>query len=317
MCLSMPPPPPPVARIHVPAWDTGIVNPANPAYEFVKRFTAGRAPIIWKDALVTVRISDPDWLSRATQAVSDLPRADLCVLYTYTTQVYHILTTFLRDARVPDGMVHDPTVEWRYGEEALRDRADTGDCLTRGHDTEDDALCRFDVAWALPRSAAKYRTIAACYAALRPYFTATFKRTCRERCIESNPGLMFYTRAESGLLSDFKRTIPRMRAVDWARCMRRFVRSLDGIFDRMPPCRTAFYVYRGTSPSLKPPPLGDRDTYTSTSLSPDVARQFAGRHGTVTRILVPPGSKVIPLIAMGRYEEQEILLPRHGSRGTA
>lgn len=278
----------------------------NPAYDFTRRFTAGREPIVWAIRKHAVTTNDAAWMRECGRAVASLSRAELCVMHAYSTQTYSRITQFLRGLPVSElDLIHDASQEWMYGETRMLLDVRAGNrsgFLAPGVDPS--ALAALLVAWAAPPSVAKGRLCMRRYAALRPNFTSTFLRLCRVLSVRFNTGVAFV--AQSGMtLRAFEHAIPLMTAGDWRRILNRFVASLDAIFAKMPPCHKGFYVYRGEASRRH---THGNTSFVSTSLDMGTARHFAT--GKLLRFLVPAGSQVLPLMCISRYEEQEVLLPR-------
>lgn len=87
------------------------------------------------------------------------------------------------------------------------------------------------------------------------------------------------------------------------------IETLDNIFERIPPVKHSFIVYRGIKDKL----TKDIQSYVSTSLDKNVALEFMGEECCFLEITVSAGSKILPLFVNSRYaSEQEILLSRFG-----
>lgn len=276
----------------------------NPGYDFIERFVAGRAPIVWTRKRQTVTTNDPVWLRECCNVVANLSRAELCVMHVYTTQAYAQVTRFLRGASVKElGLIYDSSHDWKAGEIAMRDnirQKNRSAYLTQSVSPRKlEALLR---AWHEPRSEEQSKLCWKRFSALRPNFTAKFLRLCKTSSVRNHSGVVFAAQAGQPLVA-FKKAIPRLTLRDWHRILLRFVADLDAIFLKMPKCYKAFYVYRGLGRSGQ----GSDPSFTSTSLDQD-ARHFA--KPTLLRITVPMGSRVLPLLCISRYEEQEVLLPR-------
>lgn len=277
----------------------------NPGYDFIERFIEGQEPVLWTKKIQTVMTNDPVWLRECCRAVANLSREELCVMHVYTTQAYAQVTQFLRGVPVKKlGLIYDSLHEWRAGEIAMRDNIrlkNRSRFLTPSVDPRKlDALLS---AWREPRSEEQFKVCWECFSALRPNFTPKFLRICKTLSVRNHSGVVFAAQAEQPLVA-FEKAIPQMRSQDWHRIMIRFVADLDAIFVKMPQCHKAFYVYRGEGK------LGQRShlSFISTSLDQDSARHFA--KPTLLRITVPAGSRVLPLLCISRYKEQELLLPR-------
>ena len=87
---------------------------------------------------------------------------------------------------------------------------------------------------------------------------------------------------------------------------------IDNLFAEAPRTTKPLYLWRGVTVSighldLKLPIL------TSTTYRYSIAQHFASPKGTVLRVLLPPGTPIIPLDTISHYEgkEREILLPRN------
>ena len=81
-------------------------------------------------------------------------------------------------------------------------------------------------------------------------------------------------------------------------------------FELIPPIERPITVYRGIGEE----PIALNKAFMSTSRSIGRAKQFTGMDCCLLKILVPPGSKIIPLWSISSHGyEQEILLPLGGS----
>lgn len=89
------------------------------------------------------------------------------------------------------------------------------------------------------------------------------------------------------------------------------VDTLDDLFDDISLLTETLIVYRGIS---KYYPFENINTFISTSLDKNVSISFSGKYCCILQIILPPGSKVIPLRSMSKLPgEEEILLPRNGN----
>lgn len=277
----------------------------NPAYDFIKRFVGGRESIRWTIQLLTVSTNDPVWLHECCSVVAGLSRAELCVMHVYTTQAYTQITHFLRGTSVKSlGLIHSSD-EWKAGENQMlnnvRHKNKSG-FLSAG--VNPGKLHALLTAWRAPRSEGKYKICRKCYAALRPHFTKKFLRVCKSASVRNHVGVVYS--AQSGqTLPAFLKAIPILTCRDWHRILLRFVADLDAIFAKMPQCKKAFYLYRGEGKAKGQ--AKEHPSFTSTSLDQDTARYFA--KPTLLRITAPVGSRVLPLLCISRYQEQEVLLP--------
>lgn len=281
----------------------------NPAYDFVKRFIGGRETILWTQKRHTVTTNDPVWFQECCRVVAGLSRAELCLMHVYTTQAYAQITQFLRGASVAElGLIYNIQNEWMSGEtkmlDNVRHRNKSGFLST---DVDPHKLQELLGAWRAPRSHKKFKMCWQCYTALRPHFTHKFLQLCKGVAVRNHGGIVFA--AQSGLtLTDFQKAIPLMTARDWNRILVGFISDLDKIFVKMPQSLKAFYLYRGEGKAKEGKGAGN-PSYTSTSLDQNAALQFA--KPTLLRITVPVGSRVLPLLCLSRYAEQEVLLPRN------
>lgn len=76
-------------KIDVPAFDFRVLDARNASYAFVKRFVAGRAPLVRWTVPVRVRADRAQWMLECCAAVMALPRADVCCLSAYSTCVVY------------------------------------------------------------------------------------------------------------------------------------------------------------------------------------------------------------------------------------
>jgi hypothetical protein len=114
-------------------------------------------------------------------------------------------------------------------------------------------------------------------------------------------------------LEAYATVLPHITPFGWRKVIERFVADLDAAFGRMPPTPHALAVYRGVGI----PREASDPAYLSTSMSRRTAADFAaeGCPHCLAEITVPAGSRVLPMLTVSRYREQEVLLPR-GERGS-
>lgn len=119
-----------------------------------------------------------------------------------------------------------------------------------------------------------------------------------------HPAVPTFLRAPT--LIRFISAVPFVSATGWRMILDAFVRRLDGLFEKMPPLPVALTVYRGTRTAR----VRSRKTYTSCTLQPNIAKDFAkGPEATVHVLRIPTGSRVLPLMPLTRYAaECEVLL---------
>ena len=90
---------------------------------------------------------------------------------------------------------------------------------------------------------------------------------------------------------------------------RKLIDLIDDAFEGVPPTQQPITIYRG----IQGPFLLDAVSYVSTSHDPDIAKSFTGKHCCRLKILIPPGSHVLPIEKISNMpNEKEILLPREG-----
>jgi hypothetical protein len=86
------------------------------------------------------------------------------------------------------------------------------------------------------------------------------------------------------------------------------IKILETIFKTIPILEQSLTVYRGIDT-----PEQTTGSFISTSLKIDIAREFtSSKSPKILKILVSPGSKVIPLYVIDDYES-EVLLDKRGS----
>lgn len=90
--------------------------------------------------------------------------------------------------------------------------------------------------------------------------------------------------------------------------------SLDNLFKKIPPTTKDIIVYRGIHSSYEINTNFSEKGYTSTSLNEKVGKLFAPKQGCcLLKIIIPKGSKVIPLFGYSMSSESEVLLPRNAT----
>ena len=75
------------------SWGVQVPESNDPYYEFIKKYCAGRARIDFCAVDVDVGHVDQatkDWLVACGEAVSRLPRRDVCTLYVYTSTMHYV-----------------------------------------------------------------------------------------------------------------------------------------------------------------------------------------------------------------------------------
>ena len=117
--------------------------------------------------------------------------------------------------------------------------------------------------------------------------------------------LISYTGSESRLLNKSLREGASLRNKD-----KELLDKIDYAFSQVPAVTSPITVYRGINSNTFIP---DILAYVSTSLKQSVAMEATGNKCCLLEILIVPGSKILPLQSISRYEvEDEILLPRNG-----
>ena len=271
----------------LPVWDTGIANPANPLLAFARAYAAQtlRRPI----RFVPTRLSGLPrrhhaWLEACGRAVAALPRPLLCAMYVYSTQVYPVVTGFLRDPRTSTRSLGvDGATHWSEHSVGL---------------------------------SAAYRTHGiVLYLQAKAVFTEARAARMLLRLPQGASDALRARVARAANLSSleaYATVLPHITPFGWRKVIERFVADLDAAFGRMPPTPHALVVYRGVGTPREAETLGSDPAYLSTSLSRRTAVDFAaeGCPRCLAKITVPAGSRVLPMLTVSRYREQEVLLPR-------
>jgi hypothetical protein len=304
---------------------------------FVTRYSAGKRRIRWVNKPMKLTTEDPAWVAKACEAVRKLSRHDLCTLYTYTTQEYVTITSFLRHRGKKDDFdtefVHKWENEW-YNADSMRilvaSLSNNKHSCYLDRKVDEKLAVAFKEAWMLPQatkqqSYRKWKLVDRLYSELRPHFTKRFLKLSHKKTVELNRGLLLFPQAlrvyqkqpnvfpkEAGKLqslADFKKAIPYMTNRTWIHVLEQYVEDMDAIMKKMPPTECAMTVFRGTAEKKAADP-----SYLSTTLSKAIARNFVSRDTQkccVYRIEIPVGSHMLPIFCASRYwVEQEILLPR-------
>ena len=87
------------------------------------------------------------------------------------------------------------------------------------------------------------------------------------------------------------------------------VDNIDKAFVTVPPIEEPTVVYRG----IKDKYIPDLHSFISTSFDVDATHKFRGRHCCVLRILLPVGSKILPIKEISDHpDEKEVLIGRFG-----
>jgi len=91
----------------------------------------------------------------------------------------------------------------------------------------------------------------------------------------------------------------------------RMIALIDEAFENVPPIQSAITVYRGIDSAAFMP---DLSSYVSTSTNEGIGYSNTNSYCCLLQILVPAGSRILPLVGISNYpEEEEVLLPRTGS----
>lgn len=322
--------------IDIPKW----VVDTNEYISFVKHYSAGKDKILWETKSLQLMIGDPEWLSAACESITRLSRYELCTLYTYTTQMYSVVTGYLRhkcSTPFDTQLVHNPEEEWLAGYDILlspkRSKAALLD-LTGKVDKELVAAWKQAKAIQITSeetAEAKWALEKTCYTALRPYFTTGFLKRCRDNLIDTNQGILLFPQAvrvfkmtpsafpktvrKLTSLRDFKRAIPVMDNTVWTTLLKQFVNDVDSIIQKMPTTTRVMSCFRGVPHRISMKDMLADPAYISTTLSNKIASSFVDRDDLkccVYRFTLPIGSKMLPMMPVTRYSaEQEVLLPRH------
>lgn len=319
-------------KFDVNIWDTGIENPPNPYYEFVRQYAAGRTKMKWRKMRVDVSIQQKMWLDACSNALKALTRRELCTLYVYTTQAYATITDGLRNNGKFDvrSFQQKQADEWLYG---------LAVCITYIKNQRQDIMLKLFVgatpvdilnafkdsvnAYLLDKTETTNKDIHDRFAKLRPYFASKFSKKCHELALEFHEGLIFYNQIVSVMkppshsITFIKTILPKLNASDWQTILHQFVVDLDALFTKLPPVPTTFNVFRGTRSRISQNQLLHDAAFSSTTLSRKVAQGFMDetRKCCVHTIRVPKGTHVLPVMLISRYYgELELLLPRKVTR---
>lgn len=88
------------------------------------------------------------------------------------------------------------------------------------------------------------------------------------------------------------------------------LKNIDLAFKNSPIISQSLYVYKGIDKYMTE--FSDK-SYVSTSLTYLSAKSFSGTYCCILKILLPPGTKILPVMSISRAkEEDEILLDRNG-----
>ena len=88
---------------------------------------------------------------------------------------------------------------------------------------------------------------------------------------------------------------------------------IDTAFDNVPVTQTPIMLYRGVRINFRERLLSDINSYVSTSYDLNVAKSFTGKQCCLLKIIIPPGSSILPIEGISRSpNEREVLLPRYG-----
>lgn len=314
----------------IPTWNAEVDGPGvkDPQTAFTKDYVIGKRPIVFKGKVMK---GLPAGWKVPCDALPKLSRRQLCALYLYTTQMYEIVSTFLRSGRLDasrfkvndlaawptyvsvfsDGMLPSEFITKYADKRAVSTRAalEAKAALraNRSSVTDWDAYGR--------ESTKVDRAIASAVKKESSFFSKAFHARMRENVVEASDGFMFYDQAVRVLglkkrlsLTQWRAVLPGIDAKAWRRIMEQFVRDIDSVFEAMPgaPKATLYRGTRGAVPSANA-------SYTSATLKRSVARDFIDPEADccVITIKVPAGGKVVPLFGLSRYPvELEVLLPR-------
>lgn len=312
-------------------WDIRLPeNSHDPYYDFIRKYAAGQGRISFRPEEVDVGRANQatkDWLVACGEAVSRLPRRDVCTLYVYTSTMYYVANDFLRKGVVAN-MYYLP--EW------------TAQATTLAFQSMDIASYVKPSMTGSAEAVALRKAVAAGAAMKRPipwtertataYFEARdspvrkalldakpilskrlFSELARDAAMGST-GIMFYAQAkdivnEVRSLDDYLRVIPDISVGTWRKIVTKFITDMDSIIARMPVIKSLMVTYRGTQGTKAAETNRDK-AYVSTSLSADQAKHFAGKRCCMQVAHLKAGGRALPLMYVSRYPvELEILLP--------
>ena len=335
--------------VRIPRWKIGIENTDNPLYDFAKQYVAGKKRVRWEFEDIRVVAEDPVWLRDACAAMTKLARNELCVLYTYTTPIFNLVTGLLRhkgpSATFDTGLTHKAATEWMFGSLLFFRSVEDGtwERYINRHDAVKDIVSELEGTLKLPHSDKKLDKMDALYAQLKPNFNLKLLRSCHDKSLEYNNGIVLFAQARrlfarcskcDALLQpcdanicaiakhlkdikDFKRVVPHITSAGWVGMLELLIRDLDAVFLKMPPLYHPIHVYRGTKTRVTKSRAMKDPSFISTSLSESVAKDFYNPQEKccVTTFLLPTGSCVVPMLPITRYwGEYEVLLPRPHAR---
>lgn len=309
----------------------------DPYYEFIRKYCAGRARIDFRAEDIDVHHVDQttqDWLVACCEAVSRLPRRDVCTLYVYTSTMSYVAINFLRKGVVDKLYEYEPT-EWSRhaavlafegmdlasyikpsmagsaAAVAVRKAIDAGAAMKRPAPWTEASATKFFEARESP--------VRAALLAAKPALSNRLFAELERRAAMASPGLMFYAQATDVVpgvrsLSDYMRVMADIRAGTWRKIVAKFIADMDSNLARMPVTKSVIVTYRGTV-GTKAAATSRDPAYVSTSLSADQAKHFAGKSCCMQVARLRAGCRALPLMCVSRYPvELEILLPRLKNR---
>lgn len=319
-------------------WDVKLPEKSHdPYYDFVKMYCAGRARIEFRAEDINVPQdvdqATKDWLAACGEAVSRLPRRDVCTLYVYTSTMYYVAVDFLRKGVV--GKLYETPAEWTRHAAALAfqgmdiapyvkpSMTGTAAAVALREAIEAGAAMKRPKLWIKPTAIAFFEAreapVREALLDAKPALSSRFFAELARRAAMGSPGVMFYTQAKDVVpgirsLDDYLRVMANIRAGTWRKIVAKFVADMDSIISRMPAMESAIVTYRGTVGTKAAKTTLD-PAYVSTSLSVDQAKYFAGKWCCVQVARLKAGCRAIPLMCVSRYPvEMEILLPRLKNR---
>jgi hypothetical protein len=257
---------------------------------------------------------DELWLANACDYIQKLDKKSKTVLFAYSSPEYQVINAFKAGVKdVAESLVwknEPPKPERVYElmkEPSLRQKVFNGDLTD---------LIKLRLKCTKYSKKAKeifFKTYDEFIAAvkLRPmsFYKPAFFKESYVLDLKSSAAPVFYYQFCDVLgkctLSEYYAKIARITESQWNKILNKFVSDLDKIITECPVIPKPMTVFRGSHGKK----IRLMKTYTSTTLSRDIAKSFAGKECCIHEIRLPSGSHALPMMSISRHpEELEIII---------
>jgi hypothetical protein len=267
-----------------------------------------RRPFKYEYKKVRIQTDVVPWLLQACEYVKTLSKRQQTCLFAYSTPEFWTINVHKSGVDASSHLLWEPIEDYSYLAYELliakdRDQLFTGDLRealslrrkVKSLKRQPDAFDAYDAA---------FRDFAKLVGPER--YTDRFYARAEELAVRQSPAILFYDQFNDLFgpltLREYFKRIPHVSQAQWKAVLDLFVEELDALILGTPPTPSPVVLYRGT----KGKRVRSRRTYTSMTLSKEVAKEFADCR--LHELRFPKGSRLLPMMCASRYSmELEVL----------